>query len=284
VHLLAEKLDIPLLIPEKCNEADFLEKLRSLSPDLCITAAYGNYLPKAFLTIPKHGTLNIHPSKLPKYRGASPVQRALENGDNEIGISILITVQKMDAGPIVRQIQYPLNGNEKADEVLENTFLLGVKELISLLPSVWKKNMTTIIQNENEATVAPKLTVEEARVDFSHNSATQIHNKCRGFAEWPGIWSMFSIEDQQPQKIKIITTRVIESKPETIPIENREKDVKIVKIDGINMFRVICGDGSVLGIVELQPQSRNIMRAKDFQNGMRGQSLRWNPCPALVND
>ena len=81
----------------------FLDTLRALGPDLCVTAAYGNYLPTAFLSIPRHGTLNIHPSLLPRYRGAAPVQRALEAGEEWSGVSVLFTVKEMDAGPVLAQ-------------------------------------------------------------------------------------------------------------------------------------------------------------------------------------
>ena len=87
--------------------------IQAASPDLCITAAYGQFLPSAFLSIPRYGTLNIHPSLLPKYRGASPVQRTLQSGDAETGVTVLFTVLKMDAGPIVRQVKHPLQGDEK---------------------------------------------------------------------------------------------------------------------------------------------------------------------------
>lgn len=106
VGLAAEELEIPVLTPEKAKDDDFLTALENeYKPDLCITAAYGQYLPKRFLKIPKLGTLNIHPSLLPKWRGASPVQRSLEAGDNPVGVSVLFTVSKMDAGPIVKQVE-----------------------------------------------------------------------------------------------------------------------------------------------------------------------------------
>lgn len=92
-----------LLCPHTAKDGDFLSCLESWRPDLCITAAYGNFLPKKFLDIPTYGTLNIHPSLLPKYRGAAPVNRAILNGDDETGVSILYTVLKMDAGPVLAQ-------------------------------------------------------------------------------------------------------------------------------------------------------------------------------------
>eukprot|EP01041_Mallomonas_annulata_P002707 gene2707-5329_t len=290
VQLTAERLQLPVFIPEKANEPDFLKALTDLNPDLCITAAYGNFLPRSFLSIPKYGTLNIHPSNLPKYRGASPVQRALENGDKEISISILQTVLKMDAGPVVKQIPFPLTGNEKATEILEQSFALGIQALINMLPAVWEESLSLTVQDESQATIAPKLSSAEARVDFSELSALAIHNRCRGFSEWPGIWSMFSIgagagaggDGQEPQKIKILTTVVIEAKPNAVSSADRVRDVVMTKVGGVDAFRIVCGDGSVLGVTELQPVSRKAMKAKDFANGLRGQSLRWELCPLPV--
>lgn len=98
VHDYASSTSIPVLYPTSAKDDDFLSSLENLNVDLCITAAYGQFLPKRFLAIPKLGTVNIHPSLLPKYRGAAPVQRCLENGDSDTAISILYTVLKMDAG------------------------------------------------------------------------------------------------------------------------------------------------------------------------------------------
>lgn len=280
VHLLAEKLNIELMIPEKANEAEFLRKLADISPDLCITAAYGNYLPRAFLSIPQFGTINIHPSMLPKYRGASPVQRALERGDNEIGITILKTVQKMDAGPVFLQIPYPLDGDETSTSVLENSFDIGIKELVRLLPTVWAGTAPLQVQDEALATEAPKISTSEARVDFSELSAEQVHNRCRAFSDWPGVWSMFSIGSQEPQKIKIIRTKVIDPSPDAVPAADRTKDVVMAKVGGEDVFRVVCGDGSVLGVLELQPLSRKAMRARDFLNGLQKQAFAWQTCPS----
>ena len=212
VQVYAESQKIRLFTPEKANEQDFLQNLSSLSPDLCITAAYGNFLPSKFLMIPKFGTLNIHPSLLPKYRGAAPVQRCLENGDAATGVSIVFTVLKMDAGPIVKQVRRPLEGNEKAPEVLEEMFTLGTSELLKLLPTVWDGTVVRSEQDEAQVSLAAKICSADARVDFSTMSALDIHNRGRGFAGWPGLWSSFSVgPDGDRQRIKIITTVCLES-------------------------------------------------------------------------
>ena len=107
-----------MLTPEKATDPSFLDELESLKPDLCITAAYGCYLPKRFLSLPPLGTLNIHPSLLPLYRGASPVQRSLESGDEKIGVSVLYTVKKMDAGPVLKKVQVEDDGVKGTSVVL----------------------------------------------------------------------------------------------------------------------------------------------------------------------
>lgn len=104
VQALAERESVPVMTPATARDEEFLAELEGLEPDLCITAAYGQFLPRRFLDIPKYGTLNVHPSLLPLYRGASPVQRCLEAGDTKTGVTVAFTVLKMDAGPVVKQM------------------------------------------------------------------------------------------------------------------------------------------------------------------------------------
>jgi len=298
VQVLAEKAGIPVMIPKDAKDVAFLDALEALAPDLCVTAAYGNFLPKRFLAIPKLGTLNIHPSLLPKYRGAAPVQRCLENGDVETGVSVAVTVLKMDAGPLLRQIVHPLNGNEKAPELLMQMFELGTAQLLEALPSFFAQTATTKQQDDSCATPAAKLSVSEAKVDFSIMNAATIHYKVRGFASWPGTWSSFQvIDDNAPssasastssgsalsesQRIKIITSILLEPLADSVPASERDRRMSLVKLPNSKKeaLRVVCGDGSVLGIVELQPPSKNAMDAKSFMNGLRGAKLIWSKPP-----
>lgn len=291
VHALAESLQIPLYTPESAKDEGFLSALEALSPDLCVTAAYGNFLPKRFLAIPKFGTLNIHPSLLPKYRGAAPVQRCLENGDAVSGVSVAVTVLKMDAGPLIRQVQVPLSGEEKAPEFLLQMFETGTEALLSALPSYFAGTIDKVPQDDAQACPAAKLNVTEARVDFSSMSASAVHNRCRGFAGWPGIWTTLRVGDSNDgsvERVKIITTTVLEGKgrpnteeaaetPPTTTVSNACELVKLVGKDGVkrDLLRVVCADGSVLGILELQPPSKKVMDARSFINGLRGAPLSW---------
>ena len=324
VHIVALKLGIPLFIPESAKDVQFLDALEALSPDLCVTAAYGNYLPKRFLAIPKFGTLNIHPSLLPKYRGAAPVQRCLENGDAETGVTVLFTATKMDAGPIVRQSVTRLLGHEKSTEVLSNLFELGTEQLIDSLPSVFDGTAVHQAreQDEAQASSAPKISSAEARVDFSQSSAVVIHNKVRAFAGWPGVWTTFCPSSSSSSStssssssvnktgtvvidennlngssdvvkiVKLISTMVLDPKnsenADMNQVKNQDmnlhhsRSVKLLKKQKQQqqqqeMLRVVCADGSVLGVLEVQPVSggKKAMDARAFLNGMRGVAVEW---------
>ena len=157
------------------DSADFLEKMRALEPDLCVTAAYGQFLPKSFLGIPKLGTLNIHPSLLPKFRGASPVPRALEAGVDVTGVTVLFTVFEMDAGPIAGQTELVLTGDEKADELLPLLFDQGSDLLLSVLPAVFSGDKAQdgkgcVMQDDTAATHAAKMSKEEGELWFTENA------------------------------------------------------------------------------------------------------------------
>lgn len=275
VHETALKLDIPVVTPELAKDEQFLEHMESLGVDLFITAAYGNYLPKRFLNIAPYGTINIHPSLLPKFRGAAPVQRCLENGDTETGVTILYSVMKMDAGPILSQIKYPLRGDEKSSKVLEDCFEIGMSKLIELLPSIFSGNILTTIQNDELATQAPKINATEGLINFSTMSANQIHNKCRAFSDWPGIYAHFSVGGDT-QRLKIISTVVMEK--DNAAVSNDSFSVNKGKMGKVDVLQITCGDGSILGITEVQPAGKKVMDSRSFINGMRGiMDMKWIP-------
>jgi len=275
VALAAEASGIPVLAPERAKDEAFLEKLEALEPDLCVTAAYGQWLPKRFLTCPRLGTLNIHPSLLPKWRGASPIQRSLEAGDGETGVTILWTVAKMDAGPIAAQVTRPLDGDEKAPELLAEMFSEGTDLLANLLPDVFSGVCTpesSQVQDEDGVVHADKITVDEAQVCFSISSAAVVHNRVRGFAGWPGVWSWFRVGEGEPGRYKLITTRIAD--PMEIPESSRgTREVAVVK----GRLLVPCADGSALELLEIQAPGKRALDARAFSNGLRGASMYWEP-------
>ncbi|CAK9220318.1 unnamed protein product [Sphagnum troendelagicum] len=254
--------------PDKASEEGFLADLKSLGPDLCVTAAYGNYLPSRFLAIPPCGTVNVHPSLLPLYRGAAPVQRALLDGVKETGVSVAYTVQAMDSGPIIASGHMDVDPDIKVGKVVN--FSTGTELLLHELPSILDGSAAdkAIEQDSSLASMAPKVTVEEALLSFKE-PALMLHNKVRAFSEWPGAKGRFYLQASDGKSkvidLKIVTTRV---KP---PAAIREADGVVQLID--NALVVPCGERSALHILELQPPGKKIMGARDFCNGLRGHQI-----------
>lgn len=280
VGLAAEELEIPVLTPEKAKDDDFLTALENeYKPDLCITAAYGQYLPKRFLKIPKLGTLNIHPSLLPRWRGASPVQRSLEAGDNPVGVSVLFTVSKMDAGPIVKQVEEEIDENDDATKMLPHLFDIGNDLLLEALPEVIEGKITmenAMIQDEELVVNADMIDSSEGELFPANDTARKCHNKVRGFSMWPGTFIYVRIgedEESEPVKMKIIKTRVLE---ESGADPTNEVILGPNKKDGL---KLVCGDGSVLELLMVQPVTRKAMDAKSFVNGLRGEKVYWVDMP-----
>jgi methionyl-tRNA formyltransferase len=272
VGLAAEDLGIPVVSPEKANDPSFLHDLEtSVRPDLCITAAYGQYLPKRFLVTPTYGTVNIHPSLLPRWRGASPVQRALECGDNPVGVSVLFTVSKMDAGPIISQVAKEISINDQATTVLPMLFDIGTQLLIEAIPDILSAKVTmdtATIQDESRVVLASMIDASEAELKVWEESALTCHNRIRAFSTWPGTFCYLKIGDEDPVKHKIIETRVLD---ECMPVR-QVLEMGPSKHDGL---RMVCCDGSVLEILKLQPNTRNVMDAKSFVNGLQGRNVMW---------
>jgi methionyl-tRNA formyltransferase len=269
--------DAAILTPEKAGDPAFLAALRAIGPDLCVTAAYGNYLPGSFLRVPRHGTLNVHPSLLPRYRGAAPVQRALADGLAASGVSVLFTTAAMDAGPLAAQAPAALAPDARAPEVLDQLFELGSDLLLSVLDDVWAGRLseaTAAPQDGGAATHALKVGRAEGLLDF-RESATACHNRARAFAGWPGARAAFEFAGAggaapAPLELKVLRTRVAAEggggKGGAIEVEVAPE-----------ALRVPCAGGGVLELLEVQAPGRKPVAARDFGNGLRGSALRWRP-------
>lgn len=265
VHALATSRNIEVVTPESARDEVFLQMLEKLQPDLCITAAYGNVLPERFLAIPKFGTLNIHPSLLPLYRGAAPVQRAVEDGVSETGVTILYTVKAMDAGPVVFQERTKLDLQTKAPELLAQLFERGAHLLVEGLPRFFERKVNAVEQDASKATHAKKLSPEEGKLDFN-DGALKLHNKVRAFAGWPGTRALFEYDGAR-QEVKVLTTRA--GTDERSP----RKEIALEK----DALVAVCGDGRALEIVELQAPGKRAMAARDFWNGLKTKRVEWAP-------
>ncbi len=277
VHQLAEAEGLHLLTPPNAKDDAFLSALEEMEPDLCVTAAYGCFLPQRFLDIPAKGTLNIHPSLLPLYRGAAPVQRCLEAGDEQTGVSVAFTVLAMDAGPIVRQTVRRLDGNEQSPELLTSLFEEGSELLLDALPSVWDGTVEMTPQDGDAATKAAKIDRAEAQLDFSELSARVAHNRVRGLAApaGPGCWTLLDLGDGKPPvRAKLLTTTLAPADSDATPTGGSGPISRDLELHG-KALRLTCADGSTLEVRRLTLPGKKPVDAKSFWNGLNGRTARW---------
>lgn len=175
---------IELLQPEKID-IEFMEKLSSYKADLFVVIAYGKILPEDLITMPKYGTINIHYSLLPRWRGASPIEAAILAGDEETGISIQKMVYKLDAGPIIAEERVSIGGDETAPELRARLAVLGADLLASIFPSLFDSSLKTTQQDETLATKCGKFTKESGLLDFEKEDSHTLYLKYRAYKHWP---------------------------------------------------------------------------------------------------
>lgn len=182
----SEKHKKNILTPGNLDD-NFIKDLKDSELDLFVVAAYGKILPQEILDIPKMGAINIHPSLLPKYRGSSPVQSTILNGDRETGVTFILMDEKMDHGPIIYQERVDLNGTETFESLVNKLFEIASKSIIQAINMLANKKLNPKIQDDSEATFCKTLTKEDGYIDID-NPPTNIGNLIRAFYPWPGVW------------------------------------------------------------------------------------------------
>lgn len=189
VKELALQLGLPVYQPAKITP-DFIEWFKAQNIDLAIVVAYGKILPQALLDASKLGFINVHASLLPRWRGAAPIQRAIEAGDTETGVCIMNLVAEMDAGEIYETAKTPIKPDETSGELFERLSALGAETLVKALPGILGQTLPKIAQPQEGVTFAPKVKKEEALIDWS-KSAEELVNHCRAMQPWPGCHSFY---------------------------------------------------------------------------------------------
>lgn len=188
VKTLALARHLPVLAPEDASAEDFVAQLAALRPDVIVVASYGQFLKRNLLAVPRLGTINVHPSLLPKYRGASPIQWALANGDAETGVSVLYVTPRMDAGDILAQEKFPIGPDDTFCTLEPRLAARGAELLVRVLDQFRAGKTQGAPQDEAQVTFARKLAKEDGAVDWSQ-PAEAIRNQLRGFSPWPGAYT-----------------------------------------------------------------------------------------------
>ncbi len=197
VKSYAQERGIPVLQPPKVRDAESVRDILSLEPDLLVVASFGQIIPKALLDPPTHGCLNLHPSLLPRYRGASPISSPILAGDTETGTSLMVMVPKMDAGPVLAQERTVIGAHETAGELEQRLAVMSADLLMKHLDAWCRGEIRGQPQVEEAATYTSRLEKSDGRVDWSE-PATAIERRVRAFDPWPGT---FTVWDGQPVKL-----------------------------------------------------------------------------------
>lgn len=176
--------DLPVYQPLKMRDGEALEIVRGLAPELIVVAAYGKILPEDILCLPKYGSINVHSSLLPKYRGAAPINWAILNGETETGVSIMYMAKELDAGDVIRTVKTAIGPDEDAAELTARLAELGAEALLETIPELESGTASRTPQDGGESTYAPMLTRELSPVDWSQSSQS-IRNQVRGLIPWP---------------------------------------------------------------------------------------------------
>jgi methionyl-tRNA formyltransferase len=226
VAVRARELGLPLLQPPKIRDAAVLEQMRAVAPDLGIVVAYGKILPAALLEIPKHGFLNIHGSVLPQWRGAAPIQRAIEAGDRLTGVTIMRVDEELDHGPMLSIETLEIEADERTPGLAKRLSALGAEALLPVLRDLERGTHTETPQDHARATIARKIEKSEGAVTLEEPTAT-IYNRFRAFDPWPGI----SI-GSGGEAIKLTEIRPAEGSASPRTVLSIEEDVVIATADG----------------------------------------------------
>lgn len=256
IAAFAKAQHIPTLQPVKASDPDFLASLSALTPDVCITAAYGQILTDDFLKIPRRGTINIHPSLLPRYRGATPVPAALLDGLTESGVTILFTVRALDAGNIIVQERLAIAPEETAGELTTRFFMHGSAMLFAALDRLSEPMFTGEPQDDARITHCKKIKKNDGLIDWTR-SAFEIVNRFRAFEPWPGSFTF-----QEGRRLAVSAmTQELEPKA-SMPAGSVSYDKAKAAL------RVGTGSAPVL-ISRLKPAGGKEIDAAAFWNGLK---------------
>lgn len=249
---LARSLSV--LQPGRIREPDVVARLRDLAAELHVVVAYGQILPQAVLAIPPRGTINVHASLLPRYRGAAPVQWAIANGETETGVTTMLLDEGLDTGPTLLSRATPIGSEETGAALEQRLATLGAQLLVATLDGLALGSIVPTPQDHVRATHAPLLKKEDGRVRWT-DPAVSIERRVRAFQPWPGMTASFG-----GRGLKILKARVEPPGP--------GEPGTLLAVDGDGPVTA-CGASTRLRLLEVQPESRRAVPAAAFTKGAR---------------
>ncbi|RBW67506.1 methionyl-tRNA formyltransferase [Bacillus taeanensis] len=253
VKVEAEKQGLAVFQPEKIRNE--YKEIITLNPDLIVTAAYGQLLPREILEAPQYGCINVHASLLPEYRGGAPIHYAIRDGKEKTGVTIMYMVEKLDAGDILTQVEVPILEEDHVGSLHNKLSAAGAKLLSETIPALVRGEIKPIAQDEEKVTFSPTIKREEELIDWTNNGE-QIYNQIRGMHPWPIAYTTFE------NKLMKIWWGV------KVPIVKREEPGRIITVED-DGFVVASGNNTAIKVTECQPAGKKRMTASQFLQGRK---------------
>lgn len=251
---IAHKL--PVIQPASLKDAEAIAQLAGFHPDIIVVAAFGQILPRSVLDLPSHGCINLHPSLLPRFRGASPVASAILAGDDFTGVSVMLMDKGLDTGPILARAQIPISALDTTGSLTDKLSLIAAQLLLEVLPHWLRGELTPQPQNEAEATYSAPISKEEGEINW-HLPAVDIWRRVRAYHPWPGCYTIWHGRQ----------LRIIEAV--SLPGEGTLEIGQVIAMGGEKAAFGVGTGSSILGVIRVQMAGKRAMSAADFLRGQR---------------
>ncbi|EGK13269.1 methionyl-tRNA formyltransferase [Kroppenstedtia eburnea] len=253
VKVAAMELGLPVFQPERLRNPENVRRLLEWKPDLIVTAAYGQILPREILETPRYGCINVHASLLPKYRGGAPIHHALIRGEKETGVTIMYMVEALDAGDMLAHRSIPIEEADDVGTLHDKLARVGAQLLRETVPALLEGRVQPVPQDDSQATYAPNIRREDERIDWSR-SAWELVNQIRGLRPWPVAFTLWKGKPLKIWRAEPVPGREAAA-PGTVLSQTEEGVI------------VAAGEGGALCIQELQPAGKRRMTAAEFYRG-----------------
>jgi methionyl-tRNA formyltransferase len=260
----AREKGVPVLQPEKVRDGHLAAELAALRPEVLCVAAYGRILGRDLLELARYGAVNVHGSLLPKYRGAAPIQWAIASGERETGVTIMQMDEGLDTGDVLLQRVLPIEPDDTAETLAPRLAALGGEALVAALALLAKGALAPVKQDPAKATLAPILTREDGRIDWTR-PARELESRLRGFSPWPGAWTTL-----QGKVLKVLEASAAPAPAggEAPPSQEPWRPGAAFALDD-RAIAVPCAGGTLLLVRRLQLEGKAPQAAAAFMNGLR---------------
>lgn len=259
IKLWAQQNNIPVIQPERIKDPASVQQIKELNPNVIIVAAYGQIIPKEILEIPKYGALNVHPSLLPRWRGASPIHHAILAGDQKTGVTFILMDEEVDHGPIIAKEEIHLGGRETYGELFTLLQTVAAELTGRTLPLWCEKKLTPVPQNDGDATYTKILAREDGKLNWA-KSAEELERQVRAFDPWPGNFTPWEMNPGDIIKIKILAVELFQEQ------QRSQLSYGQTFLTPSGELAVHTGKGALI-LKRLQLESKTPVTSREFLNG-----------------